>query len=653
MFNLGFYYMLLNKLEINMLKYLCTLLFVVWSGLGLAQDLFLKQLDHRSTGDNVVVKPTPDGGWVVATLDSVQLFKFDQCGQIEWSKYYDLENAVCCVGNRLVVTQNNKIVLLTHETSSGLRRFRVTSLDFLGNVDWSKAYSKPNLDVFSYELMENQDGDILVYYNSSPAGASLPNNLTKMDANGSIIWSNSYSYGNIWGTALVTQDTGTLFRTGKTVFKLDRDGVVEWSTILVDPGSYYYMTPVEVSDGYIFSQSKTGATNIGFYKFDKSGVLLWGGVQYTGIPGVPNPLRKTTNDGFATVFNATISGQNYPLIVEFDKDLNVLKQNVLNISGVDLLLTDYAELNSGNRLATGLVTSSNNQVFHAKLNANLEMGCDSLINIQTTLEQANYTPVTYPNLSFGLNVIDETVSVSDLTISDTLLCGLQLTKDLDLGSDTTICSASSLTLQNTTSDLFGNYIWSTGETTSTIEVMGPDTYWVEATGLCDTNTYRDTVLVDVVNFPPPSLVSDTSLCGTTGVLLDATITNGTYLWQNGSTAPTYLAAAAGTYYVDITYENCTRRFTSKVYGCEDVVIPNIFTPNEDGVNDYFTVNYEGVNSFEIHIYNRWGALQFSSQMRQFEWNGRTASGQIVPSGVYYYIIQIGEKKYKGSITLIR
>ncbi|UTW65796.1 gliding motility-associated C-terminal domain-containing protein [bacterium SCSIO 12643] len=633
-----------------MLKSWLVLLCIAFGSLSYAQELFLKQLDHRTTGDNVVVKPTPDGGWIVASLDSVQLNKFDACGQIEWSKYYDLENHVCCVGNRLVVTQNNKIKILTHEISNGLRQFRVTSLDLLGNVEWSKLYSKPNLDVYPYELMENQEGDILVYYNSSPAGASLPNNLTKMDASGNIIWSNSYSFGNVWGTAIVTQDTGTLFRTGKTVFKLDKNGTVEWTSRLVNPGSYYYLTPIEVSDGYIFSQSKTGATDIGFYKFDKFGVLMWGGVLYTGIPGVPNPLRKTASDGFATVFNAFVSGQNYPVVIEFDKDLNVIKQNVLKVPNADLIVTDYAQLNSGNRLATGFVTSANDHIFHAKLDADLEMGCDSTINFQTTLEPANYNQSTHPNLSFGLNYTDQTVSVLDMTVSDLLLCGYQPVKNLDLGPDTTICLTTPLTIQNTSSDVFNSYLWSTGATTPSIEVTASDTYWVETRSSCDTNVYRDTIVVDVVDFPTPNLVSDTSLCGTNGILLDATIPNGTYLWQNGSTSPTYFATVSGAYHVDITYEKCTRRFISNVYECEEVLIPNIFTPNKDGYNDAFEIVYEGIQPYKISIYNRWGVLQFESEQRIFHWDG-TVNGTPASAGVYYYILTIGDKVYKGALQL--
>jgi gliding motility-associated-like protein len=626
------------------------MILAAWCSIGYGQSTFLKQLDHLPVGDNVTIKPTPDGGWVIGALDSVQLFKFDQCGQIEWSKRYDIENVICCIGNRLIITQNNKIVLLTHEFQNGIRQLRVTSLDLLGNVEWSKAYSKTNLDIYSYELMENQEGDILIYYNSSPAGASLPNNLTKIDANGNIIWSNSYGFGNIWGTAIVTQDTGTLFRTGKTIFKLDKNGTVDWSVRLVSPNTYYYLTPVEVSDGYIFSQTRSGGTDIGFFKFDKQGILLWGGVRYTGFGGVPNPLRKTSNDGFATVFNKSISGRSYPVIVEFDKDLNVVKQNAFNIPNETIIATDYAELNTDYRLVTGFVDAANDKIFHAKVNSDLEIGCDTLIIFQFDLDPATYAQTTHPMFSFVLNVVDENVSVTDRTISDAFLCGNPMVKSLDLGADITICPSESLTLRNKSNDNFSTYLWSTGATTETIEVTLADTYLVKMTADCDPNVYRDTIIVKVENFPSPDLVTDTLLCGTNGILLDATIPNGFYTWQDGSTNPTYLAGIAGTYFVDIDYMSCSKRFISNVYDCEEVVIPNIFTPNGDGYNDYFQILYEGVKAYKISVYNRWGVLQFESDRREFHWDG-TVNGVGASDGVYFYVLTIDSKVYKGTVQL--
>ena len=43
-----------------------------------------------------------------------------------------------------------------------------------------------------------------------------------------------------------------------------------------------------------------------------------------------------------------------------------------------------------------------------------------------------------------------------------------------------------------------------------------------------------------------------------------------------------------------------------------IYIPNAFTPNNDGFNDYFDVNVNSISFYEIHVYNRWGEKIFHS-----------------------------------------
>ena len=68
-------------------------------------------------------------------------------------------------------------------------------------------------------------------------------------------------------------------------------------------------------------------------------------------------------------------------------------------------------------------------------------------------------------------------------------------------------------------------------------------------------------------------------------------------------------------------------------------IPNVFTPNQDGKNDYFTIkaNYPPEN-FSIRIVNRWGNKVFETHDIDNSWDGRRRSEYCSP-GVYYYIIQ--------------
>ena len=97
-------------------------------------------------------------------------------------------------------------------------------------------------------------------------------------------------------------------------------------------------------------------------------------------------------------------------------------------------------------------------------------------------------------------------------------------------------------------------------------------------------------------------------------------------------------------------------FVIEVQGIPE--IHNVFTPNGDGSNDYFSFEEYAMTSVEALIYNRWGELVYSWSSPNQNWDGRGIDGEELPEGVYYYVLNaIGEDGYsytkKGSITLLR
>ena len=83
------------------------------------------------------------------------------------------------------------------------------------------------------------------------------------------------------------------------------------------------------------------------------------------------------------------------------------------------------------------------------------------------------------------------------------------------------------------------------------------------------------------------------------------------------------------------------------------VVPNIFTPNGDGINDtwHATGLYE---TFSLNIFNRWGMEIFASDVPGSWWDGNSG-GDAVSEGVYFYILYLPEsdRVFKGTIELIR
>lgn len=102
-----------------------------------------------------------------------------------------------------------------------------------------------------------------------------------------------------------------------------------------------------------------------------------------------------------------------------------------------------------------------------------------------------------------------------------------------------------------------------------------------------------------------------------------------------------------TYYIDSI-------LLEKVVNVEDcsssIFVPNIFTPNNDGLNDYvdFT-NFE-----KVEIISRWGSVVLiMDEQSNFEWHGKNFKNEDLPDGVYFYIAEKAGIQQTGSIQLIR
>jgi gliding motility-associated-like protein len=70
----------------------------------------------------------------------------------------------------------------------------------------------------------------------------------------------------------------------------------------------------------------------------------------------------------------------------------------------------------------------------------------------------------------------------------------------------------------------------------------------------------------------------------------------------------------------------------------DIWVPNVFTPNGDGVNDIITLPYPSFKSYDIQILNRWGNLVFElkDQTGIAVWDGYDFDGQLHTDGVFFY-----------------
>lgn len=265
-----------------------------------------------------------------------------------------------------------------------------------------------------------------------------------------------------------------------------------------------------------------------------------------------------------------------------------------------------------------------------------------------------------------------------LTLNDTLGCSyidsIRLNPEIRVqvngGPDRFVCNNDTITLQATGGT---RYLWSTGDTTSSIRATTANqtAFWVIAylgncRSLTDTILLTNATVEADFDFSPdtgyaPQLVSFTNL--------SPTLTQSRFLWDfgdgNGSSEanPQHIYRAPGAYRVRLDVLNfVTSCSDSLVYefviiDSIQILLPNAFTPNGDGVNDVFRGVLRNFSDFEFLIYDRWGGLVFTATSETFSWDG-TQNGQALPAGVYPYILKAQGKNGRpynrsGQIILIR
>ena len=182
--------------------------------------------------------------------------------------------------------------------------------------------------------------------------------------------------------------------------------------------------------------------------------------------------------------------------------------------------------------------------------------------------------------------------------------------------------------------------------------------------ICPPGVYTNTIVVHPS--PGVNLGPDTVLCPNAAPIVLADRINGgnpsaKYLWNTGETTPSIYARDNGTYWLRVNVAGCTG--TDSVVVNKDcyIDIPNTFSPNGDGTNDYFMPRQllsRSINAFHLSIFNRWGQMIFESR----ETNGRGWDGKFngvdQPQGVYVYMIDVTfdnnvKEHYTGNVTLFR
>jgi gliding motility-associated-like protein len=425
--------------------------------------------------------------------------------------------------------------------------------------------------------------------------------------------------------------------------------------------------------------------------------------------GDPNELPIFGSNNFAGTFTATPAGLLFISTTTGELDLTnssagtYMVYNNLAASGgcaaaVDsfqitinpsFLIIQTAQICQGDSILLGGVFQTNSGVYTDSFTTT--NGCDSVITTTLTVNPTIVTPVNAAICQGDSILLGGTFQTVAGTYYDSLTtslgCDSVLATTLVVNPLSSIiidpvfpvCLGAPIILTATGSgsgtitwysDAAGTIIIDTGSTIIVNSTaLGTFTFYANEVGTCSSGINSVTVLVGgvqaIINASPTTGPAPLNVTFGNGSTTGAGIS---YSWNFGDGAidtvfqPSHTYGNLGSYTVTLIVTDgvCSDTVTVviEVFGESSILIPNVFTPNGDGSNDFFSVFGENLIEVKGEIFNRWGQKMFAWDNVNGKWDGRTLSGNEVPDGTYFYVIEakgVDGKEYfeKGTLSLIR
>jgi len=250
-----------------------------------------------------------------------------------------------------------------------------------------------------------------------------------------------------------------------------------------------------------------------------------------------------------------------------------------------------------------------------------------------------------------------TVTLNNCTGTDEIEIIFNPIPEFDLGDDGTVCYSSGFQLEVLSDVSFTSVAWSNGQTGSLITPLISANY--QATAFADGCIYTDDINIEIIEALDFDLGPDRIVCEGVSLGLNPDLENFphpvSYIWSDDSTQPTLDVTRTGSY--ELTAISECDIVSDEVYvyfeqcGCF-VYVPNAFSPDNDGTNDYFSVQSEcDFESFSLKIFNRDGQLVFESDNPNQVWDGSHIQGDYyVQNGVYVWMIEYTTTTLEGLAT---
>ncbi|MBL0339925.1 MAG: gliding motility-associated C-terminal domain-containing protein [Bacteroidetes bacterium] len=589
------------------------------------QNTFYRTLGHVSEGsEGRNVAQAADGGYYLTYYiyyagDYIScITKMNCSGLKEWEMFYD--GGMVTLPSEIIPQKDNSCLFsFSIRTDTGEWQHAVMKVDASGNTEWTTRL-KMHVGNITGGMVQHSDGNIYICGNDTVAPNGIRGTtIAKLGSSGNVVWQKHYADGQDHtplGLTITSDNKIAVFGmagfdalpfTNLFVFTTNLNGQFIKRKIF---STYYDDEPKAIcsdKSGNIYVTGNSYFINsewdVMFLKLNSDLNILQSKFIDGATPNGEKPryIIYTTDNSLAIFGDEGTFDERNPMLLKCDLNGNTIWSKRYTISP---LFTNYlfhgAQCDDGGFLMTG-DTRPLSQFRIApfmKTTADGNLGCFTSDFIVTERNEIFQELDTMLNTFTVLNPVDDT----DLPPS-----GLNL-----ITGNTAFC-------QQLTP--YGNFTFQQDTT-------------------CPVSCYT---------------------------FYDQSINSGSWLWtfENGIPSssteqhpPQVCFQSSGIHEINLTLTNPIggTTYTQQIVTDAECpfFIPNVFTPDGDGVNDLFYA--QGINdNFSLQIFNRWGQEIFKEKNPGKWWNGNLKNGEAATEGVYYYILYSYtlQKNFSGVVHLKR
>jgi len=237
-----------------------------------------------------------------------------------------------------------------------------------------------------------------------------------------------------------------------------------------------------------------------------------------------------------------------------------------------------------------------------------------------TIAQLDTDATIYVDLTNICGTVSDSIQISVISINPSIV------------NDTAICPGGYANLWADGGDYYNWYpsgsLSNSSESTTIAAPVSNTTYSVDITNLSGCMKTLD-VTVNIHPIPLVDAGEDIFIEFGDVISLNG-VAYGNYFWDSQDSLsciyclnPAISPIETSSYILSTIDQNgCENSDTVMVFLDGVLYIPNTFTPNSDGINDYFVIKGEEIKSFQLYIFNRWGQLIYTADSMDDYWDGR-------------------------------